>query len=481
MLQRIASIIFLASTAVFSPALKAQLCNGSLGDPVVNITFGNGADAGNTAYAPPNTYTFSPSDCPNDGFYTIIRSTSGCFSSSWHTVPSDHTGNGAFMLVNASYTPGDFFKTTVTDLCPNTTYEFAAWIMNVLAPRNGIKPNVTFTIEQPDGTILGQFLTGDIPELAQPAWQQYGLFFTTPANNATIILRITNNAPGGIGNDLALDDITFRPCGARVTAVVQGNTDIIDRCEGDTEVFSFTGNAASTYVSPVYQWQISLDSGITWTDIPGAVTTSYIRQPTGPGHYWYRMAVTEASSSGIKACRVSSNLIIINVHPKPLVDAGPDRVLLTGTKATLKASVTGETPVFTWQPPDYLSDITSLNPDASPTTDMLYTLSAISAFGCTNDDQVVVKVVNGIYVPTAFTPNGDGRNDLWRIPFLDPEWNAFVQVYNRYGQLVYQASGPELAWDGTFKGEKQSTGVFVYILTLRAYQLTFKGTVTLIR
>ena len=65
------------------------------------------------------------------------------------------------MLVNASYTPGDFFVTTVSGLCPNTDYEFAAWIMNVLN-RSGIKPNVTFSIEAPNGTVLQQFFLQEI-------------------------------------------------------------------------------------------------------------------------------------------------------------------------------------------------------------------------------------------------------------------------------------------------------------------------------
>jgi len=185
---------------------QAQLCNGSLGDPVVNITFGSGGN--NTGFTPTNAYTYTSSQCPNDGSYTITNSTVGCFGNSWHTVMADHTGNGAFMLVNASVEPGDFFLTTVTDLCPNTTYEFAAWIMNVLN-KSGIRPNITFSIETTGGTILQQYSTGDIPETFQPTWKQYGFFFSTPVNNAVIVLRMRNNAPGGLGNDLAMDDITF--------------------------------------------------------------------------------------------------------------------------------------------------------------------------------------------------------------------------------------------------------------------------------
>ncbi|MEO8712855.1 MAG: hypothetical protein ABI405_12060, partial [Parafilimonas sp.] len=136
-----------------SVSAKAQLCNGSLGDPVVDINFG-ASGSGNTGYTPTNAYTYTSSTCPNDGYYTITKNTSGCFGNAWHTINSDHTGNGAFMLVNASYEPGDFFVTTVTNLCPNTNYQFSAWLMNVLN-RTGIRPNITFSVEAADGTVLG--------------------------------------------------------------------------------------------------------------------------------------------------------------------------------------------------------------------------------------------------------------------------------------------------------------------------------------
>lgn len=457
----------------------SQLCTGSLGDPVVNITFGNGADPTNTAYAPPNTYAFTYSTCPNDGQYTITRQTSNCFNNTWHTVTADHTGNGAFMLVNASLEPGDFFLATVTDLCPNTTYEFAAWIMNVLRTQ-GIRPNVTFSIEQPDGTLLGKISTGDISETPQPTWRQYGLYFTTPASNATIVLRIKNNAPGGGGNDLGLDDITFRPCGGKIDVNVVGHTDTIDRCEGNTEVFAFQSNV-NGYVSPVFFWQLSTDDGGTWTDIPGANTPDYIRQPTGNGRYLYRLSVTESTSAGLRICRIASNIITVNIHADPIVDAGPDRTLIKGDPITIRASVNGEQPVFSWAPPDYLSATNILQPVASPPAEMIYTLTATTSYGCIGSDDVKVRVINGIYIPTAFTPNGDGKNDVWRVPQLDPEWLPEVNVYNRYGQVVYHATGASLAWDGTLNGKKQPSDVYVYVLTLHFSNLLMKGTVTLIR
>jgi gliding motility-associated-like protein len=460
--------------------LQAQLCTGSLGDAVVNITFGTGG-GNNTGYTPTNAYTFTGSSCPNDGSYTITNSTSNCFGNSWHTVNADHTGNGAFMLVNASYTPGDFFVTTVSDLCPNTTYEFAAWLMNVLA-RSGIKPNITFSIESTNGTVLQQFSTGDILETGQPQWKQYGFYFATPVNNPEIVLRMTNNAPGGNGNDIALDDITFRPCGSVIlTSAIQGSNDTVDICEGNTSAYTFESTISTGYADPVFQWQLSSDSGKIWKDIANATSLTYQRNQTGSGSYWYRVTVTEKSSAAIIACRIASNNVIINVHAKPYVNAGANRIMIANDAINLDGKVTGEQVTYYWDPPDNLSDINKVDAIATPLTDKVYTLYATTPFGCNNKDDVLIKVVGGIYVPNVFTPNNDNKNDTWRIPFLDPLFGATVNVYNRFGQLVYHVTGAYVDWDGNFKGLPQSTGTYIYTVQFKNEKQNLKGSFLLIR
>ena len=462
--------------------VRAQICNGSFGDPVVNLTFGSGASEP-SPYVPASAYTYINDPCPNDGYYTITKAIVSCYGDTWHHVSSDHTGGGNFMLVNASYQPGDFFLTNVTDLCPNTTYEFSAWIMNLLKPINSIMPNITFHIEKPDGTVLAGFNTGDMPVTPAPQWKNYGFLFTTPVDNATIVLRLTNNAPGGIGNDLALDDITFRPCGAKISAAIQGSSDTVNICEGDKTVYSFSGSASSMYQAPVYHWQLSTDTGNVWNDIPGATAANYIRLPAlAPGHYWYRLTVVDSSVAGVSSCRIASNLLIINVHPKPIVDAGPDRVFIKGIPVTLSATASGEQISFNWIPPLYMNDTSILTPTVAPPNDIVYSLFAASAFGCTNEDSMTVKVVSGIFVPNAFTPNNDGKNDRWQIPFLDPGLDADVNVFNRWGQLVYHSSGTTVSWDGKVNGILQAAGVYVYVITFkRNIYPQLKGTFTLIR
>lgn len=451
---------------------RTQLCNGSLGDPAVNITF-----SGSGASALVRSYSYVSTNCPNDGMYTITSQTSNCFNNTWHTV-SDHTGGGNFMLVNASYDPGDFYVDTIGGLCPNTTYEFAAWIVNVLN-RSGIRPDITFKIEKIDGTVLASYNTGAIDNTPTPVWKQYGLYFSTPTNEARIVLRMTNNAPGGIGNDIGLDDITFRPCGSKIDAHIIGHDDTVHICVGNNTVYNMEANVSTGYANPVYFWQLSNDRGKTWNDIAGAKTKSYQRQPTGAGEYWYRLSVTEASSAGLKICRIASNALVINVHDYPLVDAGPDRFLIKGNNLKLEGKVSGEGVSLLWSPATAIDNVQVQQPVVNPQKDIQYTLTANSKYGCSRQDYVSIKVVNDIYVPTAFTPNGDGINDFWRVPFLDPSLGAEVNLFNRYGKLVYHSKAEYISWDGNLKGKAQPSAVYVYLITVG--KLQFKGTVTLLR
>lgn len=463
--------------------LQAQLCNGSFGDPVVNLTFGSSSGA--NAFVPAASYTYTSSYCPDDGFYTVTKGTSDCFGNTWHTLTSDHTGGGAFMLVNASFTPGDFFVTTVSDLCPNTTYEFAAWIMNVMKLFNSILPNLTFRVETPGGVVLTSFNTGDIPVTRSPEWNQYGFIFTTPIDNPVIVLRITNNAPGGMGNDLALDDITFRPCGSKISASITGLvSDTVNLCEGDNAVakYDFSTVLSSAYVLPLYQWQESVDKGTTWHDISGAGGLSYETPVlTNPGNYWYRFTVVEASVAKISSCKIASDALMINIHPKPVVSAGSDKIALNGYPVQLTGKAEGEQVTYSWSPDQYLNSAGMLNPGVSAPSDMTYVLSARSEWGCANTDTVNVKVVAGIYVPNVFTPNGDGTNDRWEVPFLDPSFGGEVSVFNRWGQRVYHIDSARVSWDGNFRGEPQRGDVYTYYIRIPKYDLLLKGTFHLIR
>ncbi|MGN6804104.1 MAG: gliding motility-associated C-terminal domain-containing protein, partial [Ginsengibacter sp.] len=110
-----------------------------------------------------------------------------------------------------------------------------------------------------------------------------------------------------------------------------------------------------------------------------------------------------------------------------------------------------------------------------------------SQAGCTAEDTIrvnVYKVLPDLYVPDAFTPNGDGINDFFRpIPIGIRQLNYF-RVYNRLGQLIYSTTLQKQGWDGTFRGRPQDPGVYVWIAEGVDYlgkKLVRKGSVTLIR
>ena len=144
------------------------------------------------------------------------------------------------------------------------------------------------------------------------------------------------------------------------------------------------------------------------------------------------------------------------------------------------------TPTFTWSPPDGLNSTHVPDPDAILEHDQKYYLTVTTDKGCTATDVVKISAFKnfGALVPTAFTPNGDGLNDI-----LLPRYNGIKQlnrfaIYNRLGQLVFQTSDMKKGWDGTYKNAMANTETFVWIASAvgfdgKIYQS--KGTVTLIR
>jgi hypothetical protein len=184
--------------------------------PVVTIDFGTESSQQNPRFFPLPSYGFVSSRCPNDGFFSFVSNTSGCFNGDWVTFNEDHTPNdndGRMMLVNASQTPGPFFSTVVTGLRPNATYEFAVWLTNVCKIIGGcppLPPRISIRLLTPMGKQVALFNTGQLSQTDQPLWMRYSALFSTPVSTLTLIME--DITLGGCGNDFAMDDITLREC-----------------------------------------------------------------------------------------------------------------------------------------------------------------------------------------------------------------------------------------------------------------------------
>ena len=387
-------------TLLLFQTTNAQLCNGSLGDPIVNITFGAGANPGQPLTAATTTYQYVGNDCPADGFYTVRNSTTACFYNEWHSLSADHTGNanGYFMLVNATYQPGAFYLETVRGLCSNTTFEFAAWVCNVHKPTacsgNGIQPNLTFTIEKTDGTVLSTYNTGNIPPKSSPEWQQVGYYFTTPVGVTEVVLRMVNNAPGGCGNDIALDDITLRPCGPDITASIDGfPSNDQTFCEGEAHTYTFTGTILAGYANPSLQWQQNIN-GSGWEDIPGATTSTLLKDfPSNmmAGTYLYRLSAVEIGNIGSTACRTNSKPISITINTNLATTTSANSPLCAGASLLLTATGGAQ---YQWTGPGSFTSAAatvSVN-DVQPAQSGKYYVTVINAGGCMNKDSVMVTI-----------------------------------------------------------------------------------------
>jgi gliding motility-associated-like protein len=169
------------------------------------------------------------------------------------------------------------------------------------------------------------------------------------------------------------------------------------------------------------------------------------------------------------------------VFPVPAVSAGADKFVLQGGSTTLNGSGTGNAIRYSWTPATWLSNAAVAQPVATPQDDITYTLTATSAEGCIASDVVLVKVLKTPGVPNTFSPNGDGIHDRWEIQYLNTYPGVTVDIYNRYGQLVYQSVGYGTAWDGTYKGKPLPAGTYYYIINPKNGRKAMTGFVDIIR
>lgn len=396
---------------------QTAACNGSYGDPVVKLDFGSGVTSTGPPLSSDITTMAYVTDCPNDGQYSIVSSHTSCHDT-WHTVLHDHTGNagGYMMLVNASYAPSVFFtETKDLNLCENTTYEFSAYVLNLLklssSDATTVQPDLLFTIKKPDGTILAQYDTNTILPTAGPEWNKYSVPFSTGAGVTQIVLEISNNGPGGNGNDLLLDDIEFRACGPNIKVgfTTTDNTQPQNTCEGQVQNYNLIADLNSGYSNPKLQWQSSTDGGVTWVNIPGATSLSYAFQFAAnkpAGIYQYRIAAAEGDNINSATCRVYSDVRTVTVNAylaKPSITAPPvcegDALTLTATPGAIR---------YEWTGPGVTADNKAQNPlvidNASVADNGDYQVTVFSVGDCATVSDKVKATVNLNPVIPVITP-----------------------------------------------------------------------------
>ncbi len=299
-------------------------------------------------------------------------------------------------------------------------------------------------------------------------WGMHPLIHTTyhPGQAGTYTAVTTDTA----GCTMTSNAVVIYPTGVSSVSIAASSTTI---CSGDTVVFTATPSNGGA--SPAYQWLV--DGEKTGSNSP-------------------RLAIHDLRDGDSVNCILSSSqtctsptpaadTIVMSVKPAPSVYPGNDTVIAPGSSVRLKPTTSGNITAWQWTPATGLDDPTEPRPLATPTTSTTYRETVTAANGCTATGKINITVYYTLNMPGAFTPNGDGRNDIFRIPPSTRQKIGNFSIYDRYGQKVFMTANPSEGWDGTFHRQPAPSGAYIWSITytdlLTGKTLAAQGTVLLIR
>jgi gliding motility-associated-like protein len=231
------------------------------------------------------------------------------------------------------------------------------------------------------------------------------------------------------------------------------NTSANPVCSGTPVLF--TAVAANTGNNPAFQWELNgekVDSD----------SNSYTNSGLSNGDQIDCMLI--ANASGCTSDSVRSNIITETVFTKPDISIWGDSVITKGASAQIQSTATGTVISYQWTPESSLNSSVIPNPIATPVSTTSYMLQVTDADGCISSKGFTVMVITKIMVPNAFSPNGDGKNDLFRPIYGSDISQVILNVYNRWGQLIFEDRGTHKGWDGNFGGKPQPEGTYIWEL-----------------
>jgi CHU_C Type IX secretion signal domain len=356
-------------------------CNGVLGENIFpDGDFGSGTAPlleANPGFAP--GYQFAGLSAPPiDGFFVITNNTAswGSFAASRWININDNSGttNGYMMVVNAAFSPGVFYEKQVP-VCANTLYEMSVDVISMMEPVYGsghIESDIAFAI---DNDVVCS--TGKVPHDAR--WRTFRFSFTTQPNQTSVNLSFLNNAPGGTGNDLAIDNIAFRACGPTITL-----NDTIAFCPEQPIELS-TNPLNSPYNTPVYLWQTRDNPAAPWMDIPNSNSGDLIVPNPHTGQQFRLVMANTLSNLDLSFCRVVSpptTAVLEDLSNYAI--GGPDTIVCNGAPAVLEA---GNFATYQWSTGETTATINGPVPG-------VYAVTVTSQNDCVGTDSLLVYQIN---------------------------------------------------------------------------------------
>jgi gliding motility-associated-like protein len=282
-----------------------------------------------------------------------------------------------------------------------------------------------------------------------------------PAENVTTLTLVGSNGTSSESSSLAVNvTVLSQPA---ITSTYNNVT--VTAYRGCSPVLpDYTATATASDNCP--------GSAITFTQSPVAGTPLAVGEPVS-------VILTATDESGA-VTNSTFDVNVISSDDSPVAFAA-NPTIFAGSPVQLEPIVSGDVAAYSWSPSAGLSDPTIKNPIARPAITTTYTLTVTTAGGCTFSSQITINVLQQVIIPNAFTPNGDGINDLWNIAHLSDYPACTVDIYNRGGELMYHSIGYGRPWEGTYKGNRLPSGTYYYVIDLKDGQKKLSGQVTIIK
>jgi len=467
-----------AVTFTLSPTENPANCAGTGGSAQVTVTGGvsptyswNNAQTTQTATnLGPGTYTVTVTDGGCSSTTTITVTQSGItFSLGATENPANCAGTGgsAQVIVTGGVSPTYSWNNTKTT---QTVNNLGPGTYTVTVTDGGCSSSTTITVTQ--------------------ATIDFTLSATSKPVNCAGKGSATVNATGATGPTYTWSNLQTAQTANNLTA---GNYTVtvtdVNGCEASVSVTVNDSSVISAVAGPdtsiclgnKVQLNGSGAGSFSWS--PGkTLSDSTIANPLALPLMTtnYILTVKSGPCSG-------SDTVNVIVIPALLPSITRDTVIVSGQSVQLSA---GGGSNYLWTPSDGLSDTTQANTTASPLTTKTYIVLVSDAKGCAAIDSVTVTVLDksfcgreSIYVPSAFSPNGDGENDVLYVRSLCL-YSLEFRVFDRWGELVFHTENAEVGWDGTLRGVHMDMAVFHYTLeaqTITGVKISKKGNITLMR
>ncbi len=329
---------------------------------------------------------------------------------------------------------------------------------------------------------------------------------TTPAAPVVVVSQptcailtgsVTVSSPLGAGFSYSIDGVDYSNTSGIFTALAAGSYSVTVK-NSDGCISSGTAvviNSISLPAAPVI-----IIAQPTCAQPLGTVT---ITSPMGTGLSYSINGIDYSNTTGVfsglsagtynvtvkntDGCVSAVTVATINVPPSLSLSLTATPTIIQPGGQTVNFVVTGNLPftVTGWQPTSVFTNQTAASQNVFVNLPGPYSVSGITADGCADTSKILLTIpsIKDIYIPNTFTPNGDGRNDVFYV-YGHSISRLSMKIFNQWGEMIFASSDQSKGWDGSYKGKLQSTTVFVYTVVatfLDGTDVFKKGTILLIR